>query len=110
MRYDNPGPSRAELDDRPGAVVVEFGTDWCGYCRAARRPIDEAFADYPGIARIAIEDGKGFPTGRAYGVKLWPTLVFLANGHEVARVVRPIDAEDVSRALGELTAATQSDG
>lgn len=110
MRYENPGPTRAELDDRPGAVVVEFGTDWCGWCRAADRPIDDAFADYPGIARIRIEDGKGRPTGRSFGVKLWPTLVFLANGREVARVVRPGDASEVSRALGELAAASQSDG
>ncbi len=110
MNYETPGPSRAELDDRPGAVVVEFGTDWCGYCRAAQGPIAQAFADYPGVARIRIEDGKGRPAGRSYGVTLWPTLVFLANGHEVARIVRPHDANEVSRALGELAAATQSDG
>ena len=38
-------------------------------------------------------------------MKLWPTLIFLANGTEVARVVRPWKTEDVTAGLDELTAA-----
>ena len=110
MRYETDGPTRDDLDNRLGAAVVEFGTDWCGHCQAARDPIAAAFADYPNVAYIRIEDGKGRPAGRSYGVKLWPTLIFLANGREVARVVRPTDVEPVSQALAELNAATQSDG
>jgi thioredoxin 1 len=86
----------------PGPVVVEFGTSWCGFCQAAQRPIGAALAGYPGIAHIKIEDGKGFPTGRSFGVNLWPTLVFLRDGKERARVVRPNDATTVSRALAKL--------
>ncbi len=108
--YDPVGPTRADLDAMPGSVVVEFGTDWCGYCKAAQPAIDAAFADYPDVPRIRIEDGKGRRTGRSYGVKLWPTLVFLAGGKEVDRVVRPNDAAAVGRALAELTATNQSDG
>ena len=109
-RYDPVGPSRAEIDAMPGSVVVEFGTDWCGYCQAAQPAIDNAFADFPSVARIRIEDGRGRPAGRSFGVKLWPTLVFLADGKEVARVVRPADAAAVSRGLAELAATNQSDG
>jgi thioredoxin 1 len=109
-RYQTNGPSRAELDAMPGSVVVEFGTDWCGYCRSAQPPIENALRDFPNVARIRIEDGKGRPLGRSFGIKLWPTLVFLADGREVARVVRPDDAGEVSRALAELTATDQSDG
>ncbi len=47
-------------------------------------------------------DGKGRPLGRSYGVKLWPTLVFLKDGHEVARVVRPADATPLKQALDQL--------
>lgn len=108
--YQTAAPSRDDLDHRPGATVVDFGTDWCGHCQAAQAPIATAFADYPNVAHIRIEDGKGRATGRSFGVKLWPTLIFLANGREVARVVRPTDAEPVSQALAELNAATQSDG
>jgi thioredoxin 1 len=108
--YDPIGPTRADLDAMPGSVVVEFGTDWCGYCQAAQPAIDAAFADFPDVPRIKIEDGKGRPTGRSFRVKLWPTLIFLSGGREVDRVVRPDDTAAVSRALAELTATDQSDG
>jgi thioredoxin 1 len=32
-------------------------------------------------------------------VKLWPTLVVLRQGQELARVVRPADEDEVRRAL-----------
>jgi thioredoxin 1 len=108
--YRTTGPSRAEIDAMPGSVVVEFGTDWCGYCQAAQPLIADAFADFPNVARIQIEDGPGRPAGRSFGVKLWPTLIFLSDGHELTRVVRPGDARTVSRALAELLATDQSDG
>ena len=94
----------------PGSVVVEFGTNWCGVCAAAQPSIRAAFADYPGVRHIKIEDGPGLPTGRSFGVKLWPTLIFLRSGKEMARVVRPHDPQSVSRALAELAASAQSDG
>jgi thioredoxin 1 len=48
---------------------------------------------------LKIEDGKGRPLGRLYGVKLWPTLVFLRDGKEMARVVRPTSAAEVREAM-----------
>ncbi len=108
--YRSDGPSRAEIDAMPGSVVVEFGTSWCGHCQAARPVVDEAFADFPGVAHLRVEDGKGRPLGRSFAVRLWPTLVFLSDGKEMARVVRPREAGPVSRALAELAAADQSDG
>ena len=108
--YATNGPSRAELDAMPGSVVVQFGTDWCGWCQAAEPLIADAFADFPNVAHIRIEDGPGRPTGRSFGIRLWPTLVCLVDGREVARVTRPADAKVVSRALAEMTGSAQSDG
>ena len=55
--------------------------------------------------RVLVEDGPGRPLGRSYRVKLWPTLVFLADGAEVARVVRPGRPEEVSEGLAALAAS-----
>jgi thioredoxin 1 len=35
-------------------------------------------------------------------VKLWPTLVFLRDGVEAARLVRPADAAAIRRALAQV--------
>jgi thioredoxin 1 len=48
-----------------------------------------------------VEDGRGRPLGRTYRVKLWPTFVFLKDGREVARLVRPAGA-DIEQALAAL--------
>lgn len=108
--YRPDAPSREEIDRLPGVAVVEFGTDWCGFCEAAQPHIRAAFADHPNVKHLKLEDGKGRPLGRSFGVKLWPTLVFLSDGKELARVVRPRDAQTVGKALDELVAANQSDG
>ncbi len=100
--------TREEVDALSGPVVVEFGTDWCGFCRAASRFIEPALAAQPQVRRIRVEDGPGRPLGRSYRVKLWPTLVFLHDGVEVARVVRPGGQELVEEALAAQAAAAQA--
>lgn len=100
--YTKPEPARAEIDQLAGLAVVEFGTPWCGYCMAAQAPIAQAMDACPDVRHIKVEDGKGQPLGRSFRVKLWPTLVFLRDGREVARLVRPADAAVIARALVDL--------
>ncbi|SAL76082.1 thioredoxin [Caballeronia terrestris] len=97
--YATSQPPRADIDDLAGATVVEFGTDWCGFCRAAQPLIAQAFQGHSGVRHLKIEDGSGRPLGRSFRVKLWPTLVFMLDGREVARLVRPGDASDIRDAL-----------
>ncbi|AVS62348.1 thioredoxin [Paracidovorax avenae] len=85
-------PTREDIDRLQGAAVLEFGTPWCGYCQRAQPLIEAALKDHDAIQHIKVEDGPGRPLGRSFGVKLWPTLVFLRDGKEIDRVVRPQDA------------------
>ena len=92
-------PSRAEADTWPGLTVLEFGTDWCGHCRAAQPAIAEVLPQFPAWCHVKVEDGPGRALGRSYRVKLWPTLVLLRDGQEVARLVRPTQAAAIRDAL-----------
>ena len=103
--FVNPGPTRAEIDAMRGPAVIEFGTAWCGHCRAAEPAIEAAFAGRVGIALLRVEDGPGRKLGRSFAVKLWPTLIFLSDGREVARLVRPVEAAPIATALSGLQAA-----
>ncbi|HEX7649870.1 MAG TPA: thioredoxin family protein [Noviherbaspirillum sp.] len=102
--YTTMEPTRAEVDALQGPVLLEFGAPWCGYCQAAQMPLKEAMAAFNGVQHIKIEDGKGKRLGRSFGIKLWPTLVFLQGGKEVARLVRPDDAGEIRDALAQIDA------
>ena len=102
-RYADPPPTRAEVDALAGPTLLEFGTPWCGFCRAAQPLIAEALQAHPEMGHLQVEDGSGRPLGRSYGVKLWPTLVFLRDGQEVTRLVRPRAASEVGQAMAQIT-------
>ena len=97
--YPGIEPPRADVDRFAGATVVEFGAPWCGHCIAAQSAIAAAFAAHPQVRHVKVEDGRGRPLGRSFRVKLWPTLVFLRDGEELARAVRPTETADILAAL-----------
>ena len=92
-------PTRQAIDALKGANLLEFGTPWCGYCQRAQPLLQSALAAAPDRPHIKVEDGPGKPLGRSYRVKLWPTLIFLRDGKEVARLVRPENEQQITEAL-----------
>jgi thioredoxin len=100
--YDKPEPARDEVDHWPGPAVLEFGAGWCPHCQGAQPAIAAALDDYPAVRHVKVGDGKGKPLGRSFRVKLWPTLVFLRDGQELARAVRPADADEVRQGLAAI--------
>ncbi len=100
--YQDEEPSVTEVESFTGPVVIEFGNSWCGFCQAAHHYISAAMSEHPQIRHIRIADGRGKPLGRAFKVKLWPTLIFLRDGQEVARLVRPDNTDEISNALAQI--------
>ena len=95
-------PTREEVDALPGSTLLEFGTSWCGWCRRAQPLIADALAAHPGVRHVKVADASGRLLGRSFGVKLWPTLVFLRDGREIARLVRPPGAGAIREALAQI--------
>ena len=97
--YSSEEPTRAQIDALAGPALIEFGNDWCGYCRAAQPLIAEAMGSHTALRHIKIADGPGRLLGRSFKVKLWPTLIFVDAGAEVARLVRPTESNEITEAL-----------
>src|SRR5205823_1114301 len=102
--YPSSEPARSEVESLPGPSFLEFGSPTCGYCRRAQPLIAEAVSAHPGVRHIKIADASGKRLGRSFGVKLWPTLVFLKDGKEVAKLVRPTSVEEIERGLAGIDA------
>ncbi|MET0311588.1 MAG: thioredoxin family protein [Burkholderiaceae bacterium] len=102
--YEPIEPPRTEIDALPGVTVLEFGTNWCGFCRMAQPHIQQAFSSHDGVRHIKIEDGSDRKLGRTFRVQLWPTLIFMKGGVETARVVRPGSAQEVAQGFEAVAA------
>ncbi len=102
--YSADAPTREQVDALEGPTVLELGTNWCGYCKAAQPLIEDVLQAQAAVRHIKVEDGKGRRLGRTFGVKLWPTLIFLKDGQEITRVVRPGDAATIVEAVNRITA------
>lgn len=105
--YADREPTREEVDALAGPTVLEFGNAWCGHCRAAQPLIAQAFQGHERVRHIKIADGSGRRLGRSFRVKLWPTLVFLRDGEELARLVRPHLESEMAEALARIDSPTQ---
>jgi len=95
-------PTRDEVDAMRGPVLLEFGINECPHCQAAQPLIADALKRYPEVRHIRLEDGKGRRLGRSFTVKLWPALIFVKDGQEVARVIRPTAQREVDEGFAAL--------
>lgn len=99
--YAEEAPTLEQVREQVGVAVLEFGTPWCGHCQAARPAVQEAMSEHSELLHIKVFDGKGKSLGRTFGVRRWPTLILLRDGEEVARLVRPLQADEVRRLVAQ---------
>ena len=102
--YREDVPSREDIDQTRGLLLLEFGASWCGHCQSLAPTLQALLSQRPQVQHLRIADGRGKRLGRSFRVKLWPTLVFLRDGKVIAELVRPT-ADEVRQTLGEFAAS-----
>jgi thioredoxin 1 len=93
LEVDDREPTREEIDQMKGPVLLEFGASGCPHCHALAPTLAGLLERFPAVRHIKVEDGPGQPLGRSFRVKVWPNLVFLRDGQVVRQLARPEDEE-----------------
>lgn len=101
--YREEEPTREEIDQSRGLVLLEFGANWCGHCQGLSPTVESWLNKYPEVQHIRVADARGKRLGRSFRVKLWPTLVFLKDGQVQTELVRPSEGQ-VQQAFEQLVA------
>lgn len=104
--YSEQAPTAEQLSELSGYALLEFGAPWCGHCQQAFAAVKDVMTAYSHIAHVKIYDGKGKILGRQFSVKLWPTLILLHDGKELARIIRPTTANQVRELFANLSGLT----
>ena len=102
--FEPQDPTREDIEARRGPLLLEFGSPTCGHCRRALPLVEQALAAQPGVVHVKVADGPGQLLGRSFEVKLWPTLIFLRDGVEQARAVRPQSVAEIAEGLQRAAA------
>lgn len=88
-------------------VLVNVYTDWCGYCKKLDKEVfrdpDVKAAMQAFVAIKADAEGRGETAARRFGVRGFPTILFLdPDGREVRRIEGYVRRDDMLRILKTL--------
>jgi len=85
----------AEVEQAPLPVLVDAWAAWCGPCHMIAPAIDELAAELAGKVRVAkLNVDENPATASRFDIRSIPTLLVMAGGREVDRIVgaQPKDA------------------
>jgi len=101
LKYSEDSPTESQISEVSGCAILEFGAPWCGHCQAAAPAVKEVLSELE-LPHIKVFDGKGKKLGRVFGVRLWPTIILLSDGQEIARLVRPTHTHEIKGLLTNI--------
>ena len=79
---------QAEVTSSAEPVLVDFGAEWCGPCRALAPIVEELAQEYDGRLKVGTVDIDNAKTvAQEFQIMSVPTIIFFKGGQPVDKVV-----------------------
>ena len=92
-----------ELSAKGQLMLVDFGAQWCGPCKAVSPIVDELSDKYGSEAVIGKVDIDENPDlCEKFGIRNIPTILFIRDGEVVDKIVGAVAKEKISERLTAL--------
>ena len=97
-----------EVEQSPLPVLVDAWAAWCGPCRMIAPAIDELAAELAGKVRVVkLNVDENPATASRFDIRSIPTLLVIAAGREVDRIVGALPKQAIRERLERFLAAAQ---
>jgi thioredoxin 2 len=99
----------ADVEGSPLPVLVDAWAAWCGPCRMIAPSIDELAAELAGRVRVAkLNVDENPATASRFDIRSIPTLLVIAGGREVDRIVGALPKHAIRARLERVIASSRS--
>ena len=95
----------AEVKKSAMPVLVDFGAEWCGPCRALAPIVEELATEYQGKLKVgAVDIDKARGVASQFGIMSVPTILFFKGGKQVDKIIGLQRKNDLKKRIDAVIA------
>ena len=86
-----------ELIDNHDMLMIYFGSEACGVCKAMMPKVENMIKEYPDIKAVRVEADKSLNISVSFNVFTVPVILLYIQGKETIREVRIISLDNLEQ-------------